>query len=200
MKKQILAERDNEQEIFSEALYFENRPGFTALRKNEEPFFHLFRYIESHMISACLPEDIYYISEIGYENAEDNENLGKPYIRIADNLEGITAVKEMVECYSPKEISEFESLPEDRSTDIPDSPPGMSEKDYNVETLCICYTLTQLKNRLKQVISGPPVKGHTVLDGATEEELKESIRFYEKERFRLIRESMKRTANHTKSD
>ncbi len=63
---------------------------------------------------------------------------------------------------------------------------------YNVEILCMNYSLEDIIKQCKKIEEGTAEEGPAVIDVATADELNQAIADYDKEEYKCIREEMRR--------
>lgn len=68
----------------------------------------------------------------------------------------------------------------------------MTEKEYNIEVLCTGYSLEDLISQQKKIGSKTLPAGYAVIDVATFEEISMAISSYNDERYRNIRDEMRK--------
>lgn len=68
----------------------------------------------------------------------------------------------------------------------------MTEREYNIEVLCTCYSIEELKLQLCKLQNGIAQNGPDVIDDVTIEELEEAISLYYKKKYKCIRHEMSR--------
>ncbi len=66
----------------------------------------------------------------------------------------------------------------------------MTEREYNIEVLCTCYSFEELELRLCKLQDGITQNGPDVIDDITIEELNEAIACYFEEKYKRIRNEM----------
>lgn len=68
----------------------------------------------------------------------------------------------------------------------------MTEKEYNIEVLCTCYSLNRLSEQRKKVIANKARVGRDVIDVATLDELTIAISTYDEKIYKDVRDDLKK--------
>ncbi len=74
----------------------------------------------------------------------------------------------------------------------------MTEKEYNIEVLCTCYSLERLILQKKKIESAIIPTGCDVIDVVTPEELDLAISAYNEEKYKQVRDNMKKRSQKYK--
>lgn len=68
----------------------------------------------------------------------------------------------------------------------------MTEREYTIETLCICYSMEELNAQLRKLHNGAKHDGPDIIDGAPVDILEKAISSYNDEKYNDIREQIKK--------
>ena len=68
----------------------------------------------------------------------------------------------------------------------------MTEKEYNIEVLCTCYSLKELSMQYEKLNNGIFTNGSDVIDDVSIDLLQEAILHYNDKKYRNIRDEMKK--------
>lgn len=68
----------------------------------------------------------------------------------------------------------------------------MTEKEYNIEVLCTCYSLKELSMQYEKLNNGIFTNGSDVIDDVSIDLLQEAIFHYNDKKYRNIRDEMKK--------
>ena len=68
----------------------------------------------------------------------------------------------------------------------------MTEKEYNIEGLCTCYSLKELSMQYEKLNNGIFTNGSDVIDDVSIDLLQEAILHYNDKKYRNIRDEMKK--------